>query len=89
MLVTKFTLGGSKEKNKRSAHTLSGAQALHRKSLELSGLARQSPIAKSKNLIGALLSHGARTRRASKANVNIRLRVYSPDGNRAVMLSYD
>lgn len=89
MLVTKLTLGGSKAKAKRNAQELRGAQALHRRSLELSGLIRQNPITRSKNLIGALLSHGARTRRATKANVNIRLRVYSPAGNRAVKFGYN
>lgn len=67
---------------------LRGANVLHRKSLELSRLARKGPIAKSKDLIGALLSHAARTRRASKEPVTIRLRVYSPNGNRAVQFGY-
>lgn len=67
---------------------MSGTRALHQKSIELSGLTRKSPIAKTKNLIGALLCHGARTRRVAKAPVTVRLRVFTPQGSRAVQFGY-
>lgn len=93
MLKLGLTLGKTKDKIDCNSRELQRTQllrvgTLHRKSLDLSMLVRNSPIAKTKNLIGALLSHAARTRRASKAPVTIRLRVYSPNGNRAVQFGY-
>lgn len=88
MLKLGIPLGKPKDTNENNSQKLRGAQVLHRKSLELSGLARKSPIAKPKQIIGALLSHASRTRRATKERVVIRLRVYTPNGNRAVQFGY-
>ncbi|MBL1405934.1 MAG: hypothetical protein COC00_008115 [Rhizobiales bacterium] len=88
MLKLGIPLVKSRENILSNSQKLRGAQVLHRKSFELSSLARKSPITKSKQLIGALLSHAARTRRATKEPVTIRLRVYTPNGNRAVQFCY-
>ncbi|MFK7901912.1 MAG: hypothetical protein AB8B49_03620 [Nitratireductor sp.] len=64
------------------------AANLHRKSVELAGLARKSPISKSRMMISALLCHGARARRCSKDAVLVKLCVYSPNGKKAVSLGY-
>lgn len=88
MLKLRYPLGKSIEIADKNSQKLRGAEVLHRKSLELSNLARKSPISKPRQIIGALLSHAARTRRAIREPVTVRIRVFTPSGNRAVQLGY-
>lgn len=50
--------------------------------------ARKKPRLKTRDLVGMLLSHGARAWRASQYPVQVRLKVRMPDGTCAVSYSF-
>lgn len=50
--------------------------------------ARKKPRLKTRDLVGLLLSHGARAWRSSQYPVQVKLSVRTPEGNRAVTYSY-
>jgi hypothetical protein len=50
--------------------------------------ARKKPLLKTRDLVGMLLSHGARAWRSSQYPVHVKLSVRTPDGSRAVTYSY-
>ena len=63
-----------------------GMQALHQASMRLADIGRGAPRFKTKDLVGLLLSHGARTWRSTMPLATIRLRVVAPDGNPAIRI---
>ena len=64
-----------------------GVQALHQAAMRLADIRRTGARFKTKDLVGLLLSHGARTWRNTLPVVVIRLRVFAPDGKPAVKIS--
>jgi hypothetical protein len=50
--------------------------------------ARKKPRLKTRDLVGLLLSHGARAWRSSQYPVQVKLSVRTPEGKRAVTYSY-
>ena len=65
-----------------------GVQALHQAAVRLADIRRGSPRFKTKDLVGLLLSHGARTWRASLPVATVRLRVFAPCGKPAVKIRF-
>lgn len=63
-----------------------GVQALHQASMRLADVSRGTPRFKTKDLVGLLLSHGARTWRSTMPLATIRIRVVAPDGNPAIRI---
>lgn len=61
-----------------------GVQALHQAAMRLADIRRGGTRLKTKDLVGLLLSHGARTWRNSLPATNVRLQVFAPDGMTAV-----
>jgi hypothetical protein len=49
---------------------------------------RKKPRLKTRDLVGLLLSHGARAWRASQYPVQVKLSVRTPEGTRAVTYTY-
>ncbi len=66
-----------------------GVQALHEAAMRLSDVRRGRPRFKTKDLIGLLLSHGARAMRLSQPRVAIRLAAFAPDGKTAVKIRFE
>ena len=66
-----------------------GAQALHLAASRLAEVGRAGPRLRTKDLVGLLLSHGARTWRGSFPVAVVRLRVLAPNGKPAVKISLD
>ncbi|MGN6583615.1 MAG: hypothetical protein ACTHJV_07920 [Rhizobiaceae bacterium] len=60
--------------------------ALHQAALRLADFRKGGPLFKTKDLVSLLLSHGARSWRASQPSVSIRLKVIDPQGRMAVRL---
>ena len=63
-----------------------GMQALHQAAVRLSDVRRGSARFKTKDLVGLLLSHGARTWRNTMPPANVRLNVFAPGGKAAVKI---
>lgn len=63
-----------------------GLQALHQAAARLADARRGVPKFRTKELVGLLLSHGARTWRNSMPRTDVRLRVSAPSGKQAVRL---
>ena len=63
-----------------------GVQALNQSSMRLAGIRRDVHLFKTKDLVGLLLSHGARTWRNTLPVVTVRLRVFAPNGKTAVKI---
>ena len=63
-----------------------GVQALHQAAMRFADIRRGSPRFKTKDLVGLLLSHGARTWRNSLPVTNVRLQVFAPGGMTAVKI---
>ena len=63
-----------------------GMQTLHQASVRLADIRRGGPRFKTKDLVGLLLSHGARTWRNTQPFATIRLSVLAPDGKSAVKI---
>ena len=63
-----------------------GMQALNQSTMRLADIRRGGPRFKTKDLVGLLLSHGARTWRNTLPVVTVRLRVFAPDGKPAVKI---
>ena len=63
-----------------------GVQALHQAAVRLSDVRRGGARFKTKDLVGLLLSHGARTWRNTMPVVNVRIRVFAPGGKPAVKI---
>lgn len=63
-----------------------GVQALYQAAARLADMRRGAPKFKTRDLVGLLLSHGARTWRNSLPQADVRLRVASPSGRQAVRI---
>src|SRR5690349_8702742 len=63
-----------------------GVQALHQAAARLADIRRGGSRFKTKDLVGLLLSHGARTWRNTMPVVTIRLSVVAPSGEPAVKI---
>ncbi|AZO30533.1 hypothetical protein EJ071_26130 [Mesorhizobium sp. M1B.F.Ca.ET.045.04.1.1] len=74
----------SRRQDRRAADI--GVQALHQAAVRLADIRRGSPRFKTKDLVGLLLSHGARTWRNTQPFATVRLRVLAPDGKTAVKI---
>lgn len=65
-----------------------GVQALYQAAARLADMRRGAPKYKTRDLVGLLLSHGARTWRNSQPVTDVRLRVYTPAGKSALRISF-
>ena len=65
-----------------------GIEALYHAANRLADARRGAPRFKTRDLVGLLLSHGARTWRNSQPRAFVRLRVCSPQGQQAVRLNF-
>lgn len=63
-------------------------QALYHAASRLADARRGAPRFKTRDLVGLLLSHGARTWRNSQPRAFVRLRVRSPEGHVAVRINF-
>ena len=63
-----------------------GAQSLHKAAMRLADVGRAGSRFKTKDLVGFLLSHGARSWRASLPRTDVRLSVYAPGGEPALKI---
>lgn len=63
-------------------------QALYHAASRLADARRGAPRFKTRDLVGLLLSHGARTWRNSQPRAFVRVRVKSPEGSLAVRLNF-
>lgn len=70
---------------KRTAAEI-GMKPLHKAAMGLSDIRRAGARFKTKDLVGLLLSHGARSWRASLPVADIRLRVFAPEGKTSVKI---
>ena len=65
-----------------------GVQALHQTAVRLADIRRGGSRLKTKDLVGLLLSHGARTWRNAQPIVTIRLHVSAPGGKPGVKIRF-
>lgn len=63
-------------------------QALYHAASRLADARRGTPRFKTRDLVGLLLSHGARTWRNSQPQALVRLKVRSPEGRQAVRINF-
>lgn len=63
-----------------------GMYSLHKAAMSLSDLRRRSTSFKTKNLVGLLLCHAARTARASLPRTSVRINAVSPSGKTAIKI---
>lgn len=71
-------------KDRRAAEL--GIHALHKAASGLADIRRASARLKTRDLVGFLLSHGARSWRASLPPADIHIRVSSPAGTTAIRM---
>ena len=64
-----------------------GVQALHQAAVRLADIRRGGARFKTKDLVGLLLSHGARAWRSSMPPAVVRIRVFAPGGKPAIKIS--
>jgi hypothetical protein len=72
-------------RREKRIHDLS-VNALHQAALRLADFRKGGPLFKTRDLVSLLLSHGARSWRASQPLVSIRLKVFDPKGRMAVKI---
>lgn len=84
MIGEKDVLGFVDPRREERRATQVGMQALNQSSMRLADIRRGGPRFKTKDLVGLLLSHGARTWRNTQPVVTVRLRVFAPGGKPAV-----
>ena len=63
-----------------------GMQPLHHAAMSMAEVSRGRGRFKTKDLVGLLLAHGARSWRASSPRVQVRLRVFAPGGETAIKI---
>lgn len=73
-----------RRKERRAAEI--GAQSLHKAAMRLADVRRAGSRFKTKDLVGFLLSHGARNWRASLPRTDVRICVYAPGGESALKI---
>ena len=81
-------LGGVDARSKKIRPAAIGVHPLHKAPVSLADLLFRGPRLKTKHLVGLLLGHGARSRRASLPRVVVRMRVVTPAGRPAVKVSF-
>lgn len=79
-------LGLVEPSRKEKSAAEAGVQALHQAAKRLADLRRNGPRFKTKDLVGLLLSHGARSWRATLPVVQVRVRVMTPEGKAAIRI---
>ncbi len=79
--------GSKKPGDKRARDIDSSVQALHEAASRLAEARRNAPRFKTRDLVGLLLTHGARTWRNSQPRVHVRVKAVTPGGRAAVKLS--
>jgi hypothetical protein len=72
-------------RREKRIHDLS-VNALHQAAMRLADFRKGGSLFKTRDLVSLLLSHGARSWRASQPLVSIRLKVFDPKGKMAVKL---
>lgn len=65
-----------------------GVQALHQAAMRLADVRRAGTRFKTKDLVGLLLSHGARAWRSSLPPVRVTVRAFTPTGEPAVKIGF-
>jgi len=65
-----------------------GTQALYQAATRLKNIRPGNSRFKTKDLVGLLLSHGARTWRNTQPVVQIRLKAFAPNGQPAIRLKF-
>jgi hypothetical protein len=86
-----FALGGERDvlgfigtrRREKRIHDL-GVSTLHQAALRLADFRRGGSLFKTRDLVSLLLSHGARSWRASQPFVAIHIRVSDPQGRAAI-----
>lgn len=73
--------GGKKRRTSRI-----GMHPLHEAAMRLADIGFSRPRSKTKDLVGLLLSHGARTWRNSLPIATMRIKVFAPDGKPAIKI---
>lgn len=63
-----------------------GVQALHHAARRLAEMREAGPRVKTRDLVALLLSHGARSWRATLPVAHVHIRVHTPEGKSAVRL---
>ena len=88
MTIQQNFLGFVDPRRKERSAAEIGMQSLHQATMRLTDFRRPSSRFKTKDIVGLLLGHGARTWRASLPPARIRLRVVAPDGKLAVKIGF-
>lgn len=83
--VVSFTAARRKARAKSDGHVPALSHAAER----LAEMRRGGRGLRTKELVGLLLSHGARTWRNSFPRTDVRLRVFAPDGKPAIKIRLD
>lgn len=81
------TSGPDKPKDRRARETDPSVLALYEAANRLADARRSTPRFKTRDLVGLLLSHGARTWRNSQPRVDVKIKALTPAGRNAVRLS--
>lgn len=79
-------LGFIDPRSKERAAAEIGMHPLHQSTVGLSNVRRTGSRFKTKDLVGLLLAHGARSWRATLPVASLRLAVITPDGKSAVQI---
>lgn len=89
MIGEQQTFGfGATLKQDRGSSSDIGTQALYQAATRLKNIRPGNSRFKTKDLVGLLLSHGARTWRNTQPLVRIRLKAATPDNRQAVKLKF-
>ena len=88
MSVDKNILGLVNLGREKGGSAIVRVDSLHKPPVSLADLIRPRSRGKTKNLIGILLGHGARARRASLPRVGIRMSVFTPEGAAAIKIRF-
>lgn len=88
MNVDQESLGFIDPKDRISGASLASMHPLKQASLRIAELREGRTTLKARDLVGLLLSHGARAWRASQPVVRSRIKVASPTGHPAVRIRF-
>ena len=85
-MTSQNPLGLARPQRKEKSATEVGVEALHHAARRLAELRRGGPRVKTRDLVGLLLSHGARSWRATLPVAHVHVSVLTPEGKQAVRL---
>ena len=88
MTIQQNVLGLVDARGKKGRTADVGVHALHQAAMRLADVRRTGSRLKTKDLVGLLLSHGARAWRASLPPANVRIHAVTPAGKPAVKISF-